>query len=288
MDEAPPMMSTPKSSKYSTFPGILHSYHLSSLTIPHLDSSFLWDITQLPSKLFNDFSPSNTYDLDGMESNPSTSFNKTMCRLFSSCRHSLRLLSNGYYVVDDSSVLYNEDGSVIISPTKPNVSYKENSVRIFRKRRKQLTLRKLEIDNMECKESDSDSEDDNWDPQRGDYNFSREIMPVTSYPLGVLLDPMEDSVTADETQDSLSHFSSEEFLSINNESDKQKTWIGKAALFSLFFLLLLCARFLMAGHAGLLTALLLLVIIYFALPQTRITEAQSNQNVHEENVIHRR
>ncbi|CAH2285949.1 Transmembrane 71 [Pelobates cultripes] len=240
MDESPPMMSTPKSSKYSSFSGILHSYNLSSLTITHIDSSFLWDITQLQSKLFNDYSPSNTYNLDGMESNPGTSFNKTMYSLFSSCRHSLRLLSNGYYVVDDSSVLYNDDGSVVISPTKPNVSYKENSVRIFRKRRKPLTLRKLDIDDMECKESDL--EDDNWDPQRGDYNFSREMMPVKSYPLGVLLDPMEDSVTADETQDSLSHFSSEEFLSINNESDKQKTWIGKAALFSLFFLILLCAR----------------------------------------------
>ncbi|XP_063312872.1 transmembrane protein 71-like [Pelobates fuscus] len=256
MDEAPPMMSTPKSSKYS---------------------SFLWDITQLLSKLFNDFSPSNTYDLDGMESNPGTSFNKTICSLFSSCRHSLRLLSNGYYVVDEDSVLYNDDGSVVISPTKPNVSYKENSVRIFRKRRKQLTLRQLEIDNMECKESDL--EDDDWDCQRGDYNFSREIMPVKSYPFGVLIDPTEDSVTAHEKQDSLSHFSSEEFLSINNESDKQKTWIGKAALFSLFFLIWLCERFFMEGHAGLLAALLLLVIIYFALPKTRMTEAQSNQNV---------
>ncbi|KAM9349715.1 transmembrane protein 71 [Symphorus nematophorus] len=53
-----------------------------------------------------------------------------------SCRRSPRLLTNGYYSVTDDSFSWDDDGNVSLSPCKTNVSYKENLVRVFRRRRR--------------------------------------------------------------------------------------------------------------------------------------------------------
>ncbi|XP_034534245.1 transmembrane protein 71 [Notolabrus celidotus] len=53
-----------------------------------------------------------------------------------SCRRSPRLLTNGYYSVTDDSFSWDDDGNVSLTPCKSNVSYKENVVRVFRRRRR--------------------------------------------------------------------------------------------------------------------------------------------------------
>ncbi|XP_035656514.1 transmembrane protein 71 isoform X2 [Oncorhynchus keta] len=54
----------------------------------------------------------------------------------SSCRRSPRLLNNGYYVLTEDSYTWDDEGNVSLTPSKIKLSYKENLVRIFRRRRK--------------------------------------------------------------------------------------------------------------------------------------------------------
>ncbi|XP_022617555.1 transmembrane protein 71 isoform X1 [Seriola dumerili] len=54
----------------------------------------------------------------------------------SCCRRSPRLLTNGYYSVTEDSFTWDDDGNVSLTPCKTNVSYKENLVRVFRRRRR--------------------------------------------------------------------------------------------------------------------------------------------------------
>ncbi|KAM6919179.1 transmembrane protein 71 [Xenentodon cancila] len=51
-------------------------------------------------------------------------------------RRSPRLLTNGYYAVTEDSFSWDEDGNVSLTPCKTSVSYKENLVRVFRRRRR--------------------------------------------------------------------------------------------------------------------------------------------------------
>lgn len=52
------------------------------------------------------------------------------------CRRSPRLLTNGYYDVTQGSFTWDQDGTVSLSPGKTSVCYKENLVRVFRRRRR--------------------------------------------------------------------------------------------------------------------------------------------------------
>ncbi|XP_037132837.1 transmembrane protein 71 [Syngnathus acus] len=52
------------------------------------------------------------------------------------CRRSPRLLTNGYYTVTDDSFLWDEDGTVLLTPCAASVSYKETVFRVFRRRRR--------------------------------------------------------------------------------------------------------------------------------------------------------
>ncbi|KAI4891444.1 hypothetical protein NFI96_025133, partial [Prochilodus magdalenae] len=52
------------------------------------------------------------------------------------CRRSPRLLANGYYVLTEDSFSTDDQGNLTLTPTQTNVSYKENLVRVFRRRRK--------------------------------------------------------------------------------------------------------------------------------------------------------
>ncbi|KAM9845247.1 transmembrane protein 71 [Aulostomus maculatus] len=51
-------------------------------------------------------------------------------------RRSPRLLTNGYYAVTEDSFSWDDEGNVSLSPCKSSVSYKENLVRVFRRRRR--------------------------------------------------------------------------------------------------------------------------------------------------------
>ncbi|KAM9574083.1 transmembrane protein 71 isoform 1-T4 [Guaruba guarouba] len=52
------------------------------------------------------------------------------------CRHSPRLLSNGYYIWTEDSFLSDEEGNITLTPSQTSVTYKENLVRVFRRRKK--------------------------------------------------------------------------------------------------------------------------------------------------------
>ncbi|XP_078297739.1 transmembrane protein 71 isoform X4 [Panthera onca] len=52
------------------------------------------------------------------------------------CRRSPRLLSNGYYVWTEDPLLCDKDGNITLSPPQASVLYKENLVRIFRKKKR--------------------------------------------------------------------------------------------------------------------------------------------------------
>ncbi|NXQ86926.1 TMM71 protein, partial [Nyctibius grandis] len=54
----------------------------------------------------------------------------------STCRHSPRLLSNGYYILTEDSFLSDEEGNITLIPSQTSVTYKENLVRIFRRKKK--------------------------------------------------------------------------------------------------------------------------------------------------------
>ncbi|NWX21346.1 TMM71 protein, partial [Aegotheles bennettii] len=54
----------------------------------------------------------------------------------SRCRRSPRLLSNGYYVLTEDSFLSDQEGNITLTPSQTSVTYKENLVRVFRRRKK--------------------------------------------------------------------------------------------------------------------------------------------------------
>ncbi|XP_064500734.1 transmembrane protein 71 isoform X1 [Pseudopipra pipra] len=51
-------------------------------------------------------------------------------------RRSPRLLSNGYYVLTEDSFLSDEEGNITLTPSHTRVTYKENLIRVFRRRKK--------------------------------------------------------------------------------------------------------------------------------------------------------
>ncbi|XP_055059214.1 transmembrane protein 71 [Misgurnus anguillicaudatus] len=52
------------------------------------------------------------------------------------CRRSPRLLANGYYLLTEDSFSTDDEGNITLTPSHTSVSYKENLVRIFRRRRR--------------------------------------------------------------------------------------------------------------------------------------------------------
>ncbi|NXH16068.1 TMM71 protein, partial [Bucco capensis] len=63
-------------------------------------------------------------------------FTNPLTDFLSTCRHSPRLLSNGYYILTEDSFLSDEEGNLTLTPSQTSVTYKENLVRIFRRRKK--------------------------------------------------------------------------------------------------------------------------------------------------------
>ncbi|XP_077349490.1 transmembrane protein 71 isoform X2 [Lithobates pipiens] len=135
MDGRPPAMSTPKKGRYS---------------------SLFKELARLPSILFGHYSR-DTCDLLRLDT-PNKSFLPTLDA--SPCRHSPRLLSNGYYAFEDDSYNTDDEGNLSFSPTKCTISYKENIVRIFRRRRRPHAQRALDLSNHKNQDS--------WRPQPED------------------------------------------------------------------------------------------------------------------------
>ncbi|NXN95412.1 TMM71 protein, partial [Rhinopomastus cyanomelas] len=54
----------------------------------------------------------------------------------STCRRSPRLLFNGFYILTEDSFLSNEEGNTTLTPPQIIVTYKENLVCVFRRRKK--------------------------------------------------------------------------------------------------------------------------------------------------------
>uniref|UniRef100_A0A2K6T985 Transmembrane protein 71 n=1 Tax=Saimiri boliviensis boliviensis TaxID=39432 RepID=A0A2K6T985_SAIBB len=80
--------------------------------------------------------PSFTCDvLDGDHSFECCSINR-LTGSHNTCRRSPRLLTNGYYIWTEDSFLCNKDGNVTLNPSQTRVIYKENLVRIFRKKKR--------------------------------------------------------------------------------------------------------------------------------------------------------
>ncbi|NXP17219.1 TMM71 protein, partial [Scytalopus superciliaris] len=52
------------------------------------------------------------------------------------CRRSPRLLSNGYYILTEDSFLSDEEGNITLTPSHTRLTYKENLIRVFRRRKK--------------------------------------------------------------------------------------------------------------------------------------------------------
>ncbi|NXX60463.1 TMM71 protein, partial [Scopus umbretta] len=59
-----------------------------------------------------------------------------LTRSSSACRRSPRLLSNGYYILTEDSLLSDEEGNITLTPPQTSVTYKENLIRVFRRRKK--------------------------------------------------------------------------------------------------------------------------------------------------------
>ncbi|XP_040210918.1 transmembrane protein 71 [Rana temporaria] len=135
MDGKSPAMSTPKKGRYSTL---------------------FKELARLPSILFGHYSR-DTCDLLKFDT-PNKSFLPTLDA--SPCRHSPRLLSNGYYAFEEDSYNTDDEGNLSFSPTKCTISYKENIVRIFRRRRRPHAQRALDLSNHENQ--------DRWRPQLDD------------------------------------------------------------------------------------------------------------------------
>ncbi|XP_069777880.1 transmembrane protein 71-like isoform X1 [Narcine bancroftii] len=104
----------------------------------HYISSSLHATQVLPEEIQNEMSPEmilQRISLRASESScspcPLNPLGVSPCM----CRRSPRLLTNGYYDISEESFM-DEEGNLTLTPSKINVSYKENLVRIFRRRRK--------------------------------------------------------------------------------------------------------------------------------------------------------
>ncbi|XP_021798333.2 transmembrane protein 71 isoform X4 [Papio anubis] len=87
------------------------------------------------------------------------------------CRRSPRLLTNGYYIWNEDSFLCDKDGNITLNPSQTSVMYKENLVRIFRKKKRirhpfsslfNLSTSKSWLHGSIFCDVDSSPSEDNW------------------------------------------------------------------------------------------------------------------------------
>nr|XP_033791205.1 transmembrane protein 71 isoform X2 [Geotrypetes seraphini] len=83
----------------------------------------------------NTSSPECSYSSDRCGSPGGTTVKHSCMGLPLAYRHSPRLLTNGYYVLNENSSLHDDQGNITLNPCH-SISYRENLVRIFRKKRR--------------------------------------------------------------------------------------------------------------------------------------------------------
>ncbi|XP_064363957.1 dynein axonemal assembly factor 11 [Dromaius novaehollandiae] len=98
------------------------------------------------------------------------------------CRRSPRLLSNGYYILTEDSFLSDEEGNITLTPSQTSVTYKENLVRVFRRRKKirrslasffNLSASNSWLSSTVLSDMDSSHGDDAWTDRCGKLEVSQ-------------------------------------------------------------------------------------------------------------------
>ncbi|XP_009577477.1 PREDICTED: transmembrane protein 71, partial [Fulmarus glacialis] len=210
----------------------------------------------------------------------------------STCRHSPRLLSNGYYVLTEDSFLSDEEGNVTLTPSQTSVTYKENLVRVFRRRKKirrslaslfSLSASSSWLSSTVLSNMDSSHVDDPWpdgcnklearQSDSGDSDFSSEHnsdVPQRQTPAfnGASLTKDEEFLQRGKpfcASQSCSPFTinaNEETLSSAESSTVRNVFSQMVALI-MCLIISICTRYFLGG----LSATLLLIILVFLLSQ---------------------
>eukprot|EP00076_Gallus_gallus_P038413 XP_025003951.1 transmembrane protein 71 [Gallus gallus] len=208
------------------------------------------------------------------------------------CRRSPRLLSNGYYVLTEDSFLSDEDGNITLSPSQTSVTYKENLVRIFRRRKKiQRSLASLfslsassqwpsstilntvdssHIDNPwpdKCSELEASQTD------TGNSDFSCEydmLGPQGQIPASIGASLTKDEEFIEPAKSLCASPSCSPFMISGNEDTLNKAesntvpnFLAQIAALMVCLIISVCTRYFLGG----LSAILLLIILVFLLSQ---------------------
>uniref|UniRef100_A0A8B9BFW7 Transmembrane protein 71 n=1 Tax=Anser brachyrhynchus TaxID=132585 RepID=A0A8B9BFW7_9AVES len=208
------------------------------------------------------------------------------------CRRSPRLLSNGYYVLTEDSFLSDGEGNITLTPSQTSVTYKENLVRIFRRRKKirrslaslfSLSASSSWLSSAVLTNRESSHGDDPWpdgcskleDSQAdiGDSDFSSEYdshVPQRQTPasIGASVSKDEEFIQPGKpfcASPSCAQFminANEETLS-KAESSTVRNVLAQMAALILCLIISICTRYFLGG----LSATLLLIILVFLLSQ---------------------
>ncbi|XP_009986045.1 PREDICTED: transmembrane protein 71, partial [Tauraco erythrolophus] len=210
----------------------------------------------------------------------------------STCRRSPRLLSNGYYVSTEDSFLSDEEGNVTLTPSQTSVTYKENLVRVFRRRKKirrslaslfNLGVSSSWLSSTVLSNMDSSHIDDSWpdgcnkleasQSDVGDSDFSSEYnsyVPQRQTPAsnGAPLAKDEESLQpgklfcASQSYSSIMINANEETLS-NAEFRTVQNALSQMVALIVCLIMSVCTRYFLGGFS----ATLLLIILVFLLFQ---------------------
>lgn len=208
------------------------------------------------------------------------------------CRRSPRLLSNGYYVLTEDSFLSDGEGNITLTPSQTSVTYKENLVRIFRRRKKirrslaslfGLSASSSWLSSAVLTNRESSHGDDPWpdgcskleasQADIGDSDFSSEYdshVPQRQTPasIGASVSKDEEFIQPGKpfcASPSCAQFminANEETLS-KAESSTVRNVLAQMAALILCLIISICTRYFLGG----LSATLLLIILVFLLSQ---------------------
>lgn len=211
------------------------------------------------------------------------------------CRRSPRLLSNGYYVLTEDSFLSDEDGNITLSPSQTSVTYKENLVRIFRRRKKIRrslaslfslsassqwlsstiinTLDSSHVDDVDDPWPDKCSKPEASQTDTGNSDFSCEyniLVPQGQIPASIGASLTKDKKFIEPGKSLCASPSCSLFMINGNEDTLNKAesntvpnFLSQIAALMVCLIISVCTRYFLGG----LSAILLLIILVFLLSQ---------------------
>ncbi|XP_010000587.1 PREDICTED: transmembrane protein 71 [Chaetura pelagica] len=201
------------------------------------------------------------------------------------CRRSPRLLSNGYYILTEDSFLSDEEGNITMTPSQTSITYKENLVRIFKRRKKihhslaslfSLDASSPWLSSTVLGDTDSSHVDDPWpdgcskpgasESDIGNSDFSSEYnshvpQRQTSASHGVSL--LKDEELLQPGKPFCSPINANEETLNNAESSTVKNVLSQMVGLIMCLIISICTRYFLGG----LSATLLLIILVFLLSQ---------------------